>query len=181
MNRMRGAGLVLALWAMAAPATASAQASIFLMGGLAVPTGDYGEYADAGWLAQGGVTIPVGTAGVSIGAGGFYGVNNHGDIDGDKTNLYGGLGFVQYSIGDAASVSPYVYAGLGFMTHSYKSDTFPEGSGSGLAGTGGAGVNVPLGGVLGFVEGQYLTGFGDEIDGTDLFALSVGVAFNVGG
>jgi hypothetical protein len=67
------------------------------------------------------------------------------------------------------------------MTHSYKSDTFPEGSGSGLAGAGGAGVNIPLGGVIGFVEADYLTGFGDEVDGTDLFAISVGVAFDVGG
>jgi hypothetical protein len=181
MNRTRSSLLVVALWALLAPQTARAQASIFLMGGLSVPTGEYSDYANMGWLAQGGVTFPVGTAGVSLGAGGFYGVNNHEDVDGDKTNLYGGLGFVQYTIGNAAAVAPYVYAGLGFMTHSYKSDTFPEGSGSGLAGTGGAGVNVPLGGVLGFVEAEYLTGFGDEIDGSDLFILSVGVVFDVGG
>jgi hypothetical protein len=57
----------------------------------------------------------------------------------------------------------------------------PEGSGSGLAATAGAGVGIPLGGVTGFVEGQYLTGFGDEIDGTDLFAVSAGVSFPLGG
>jgi hypothetical protein len=182
MKRMRTAGLVVALSALIAPATASGQASIFVMGGLTVPTGDYSEYANTGWMAQGGAVFPVGPAGLSLGIDAFYGVNNHEPPpDGDKTNLYGGFAFVQYTIGDPAAVAPYVYAGPGFMTHSYKSDTLPEGSGSGLAATAGAGVGIPLGGVTGFVEGQYLTGFGDEIDGTDLFAVSAGVSFPLGG
>ncbi|MGE0159734.1 MAG: hypothetical protein AB7T31_10015 [Gemmatimonadales bacterium] len=180
MKPIRVAGLLVALWAWTAPIHASAQASIFVMGGATVPIGDYADYANTGWMAQAGAVFPVGPMGLSVGAGGFYGVNNH-TVDGDKTNLYGGLGFLQYTIGDAAAFSPYVYAGGGFMTHSYKSDTFPEGSGSGLAVTAGAGVNIPLGGATGFAEGEYLTGLGDEVDGTDLFAISAGVSFSVGG
>ena len=41
-------------------------------------------------------------------------------------------------------------------------------------------MNLPLGGTRAFVEGEYLTAFGD-IDGTDLFIVSVGVLFELGG
>jgi hypothetical protein len=181
MNRLQLAGLVVALSTGMFTSDASGQASIFVMGGLSVPTGDYGEIANAGWLAQAGVGIPVGAAGVTLGASGLYGVNNHEPPpDGDKTNLYGGLAFLQYTIGEATAVAPYVYGGVGFLTHSYKSETFTEESTSGLAGTVGGGVNIPLGGTIGFVEGEYLTGFGD-IDGTDLFVVSAGIVFEVGG
>ena len=67
------------------------------------------------------------------------------------------------------------------MTHSYKSETFPEGSGSGLAASGGAGVNFPIGGIMGYAETMYLTGIGDEVDGSDVLVGSVGVSFPLGG
>ncbi len=181
MHPSRVAAMVVALSAAGAPAVVSAQTSIFVMGGMAVPNADYSEYAENGWMAQAGVGVPLGAGAVTLGASGFYGVNNHAPPpDGDKTNLYGALGFLQYTIGDPTTVSPYVYAGGGFMVHAYKSETFAEDSASGLAATAGTGVNVPLGGILGFVEAEYLTAFGD-VDGTDLFVISAGVVFEVGG
>jgi hypothetical protein len=177
MKRFLGGVLAMAL--VAVPGGTAAQ-TVFVSAGAGIPVGDYGDYASVGWMAQGGVAFPIGTAGLSAGVGGLFGSNSH-DIDGDKTNLYGGAAFVQYTIGNEEAASGYVFGGPGYLTHSYKSDTSPEGSGSGLALAGGGGVNFPLGGVDAYAEGMYLTGLGDEIDGTDVFVASLGVTFPIGG
>ena len=173
MKRFFGGALALAL--VAVPGVASAQATMFLSAGASIPVSEFADYAGVGWMAQGGVSFPVGSPGLAVGVGGLYGSNSH-DVDGDRTDLLGAAGFVQYTIGDPASTSGYLFAGPGYVQHSYKSDTFPEGSVSGLAASGGGGVNIPIGGLTGYVEGMYLTGFGD-IDGTDLVVASVGISF----
>ncbi|MSR21229.1 MAG: hypothetical protein EXR91_09675 [Gemmatimonadetes bacterium] len=155
--------------------SASAQATMFLSAGAGIPVSDYADYASVGWMAQGGVAFPVGSPGLAVGVGGLYGSNGH-DIDGDRTDLLGAAAFVQYTIGDPASTSGYVFGGPGYVKHSFMSDTFPDASASGLAASGGAGVNIPMGGLTGYVEGMYLTGFGD-IDGTDIVVASVGISF----
>lgn len=159
---------------------ASAQANIFVSAGAALPIGDYGDYAGTGWMAQAGVGFPVASS-VSAGVGGFYGVNNH-DTDGDKTNLYGALAYALFTMGEDGSVQPYVFGGPGFMTHSYKSESFPsaEGSESALAAAAGAGVNIPFGSLEGFVEGMVLAGFSD-LDETRVIVLSGGLSFPLGG
>ncbi|NNL30949.1 MAG: hypothetical protein HKO77_08000, partial [Gemmatimonadetes bacterium] len=104
------------------------------------------------------------------------------DTDGDKTNLYGGMALLGYSFGSPAEVSPMVFGGLGFLTHSYKSDTFPaaEGSESGLALGLGAGLGFPLGSVGGMVAASYNMGFGD-VDGTTFVGISAAIQIAVGG
>lgn len=174
MKRFFGSAVAVALVALSAQG-ASAQATMFLSAGASIPVSDYGDYASVGWMAQGGVAFPVGSPGLAAGVGGLYGSNSH-DIAGDRTDLLGAAAFVQYTIGDPASTSGYVFAGPGYVQHSYKSDTSPEGSNSGLAASGGGGVNIPIGGLTGYVEGMYLTGFGD-IDGTDVVVASVGISF----
>lgn len=182
MIRLLGAGLVVTLAAFAAPSGSAAQASIFVGGGLSVPTGDYGEFAKAGWMGQAGVVVPMGAGGFGIGASGFYGSSSHdAPFDGDKTNLYGGTAFVIYTMSGDGALLPYAFAGPAYMTHAYKPETGADVSGSGLGLTGGVGADIPIGSVRGFVEGQYLTGIGDEVDGTDLFNINVGVSFPLGG
>lgn len=172
--------------ALLMPATAQAQA-VFVGGGATVPTGDFSDFgggdgANTGWMGFGGVLFPVGDAGLSAGAEAFYGSNSH-DTDGDKTNLYGGLALLAYSFGaPGAAVSPMVFGGLGFMTHSYKSESFPaaEGSESGLAMGFGAGLGFPLGGVGGMVAASYNMGLGN-IDATTFIGISAGIQIAVGG
>jgi hypothetical protein len=181
MNRLLGVGLALTLSAMALPNGVAAQASIFVAGGLTVPTSDFGDFAKAGWMGHAGVLVSVGAAGLSVGADGFYGSNSHdAPFEDDKTNLYGALAFVEYTITGAGALSPYVFAGPGFMTHAFKPETGTDESDSGLALGGGVGVDIPVGGVNVFVEGMYLTGFGD-VDTTRLFGINVGVGFPLGG
>jgi hypothetical protein len=68
------------------------------------------------------------------------------------------------------------------MKHSYKSESAPaiEGSASGLTAGAGAGLGFPMGGVVGLVQGYFLTGFGD-IDGTQFFGIDLGVGIPLGG
>jgi len=175
--------MALALAATLWPAGASAQVVLSLAGGVTVPTSDYGDYANTGWLGHADIGFPVGENGLSVGASGYYGSNNH-ETDGDKTNLYGGLGWVGYTFETGASVMPTVWGMAGSLTHSYKSDTTPsaEGSDTGFAFGGGAGLGFPLGGVTGRVQAWYLTAsIGDPSSTTALFGVDVGVQFVVGG
>ena len=181
MKRLVAAALTLAFFGVTAPSQASAQVSIGIGGGASFPAGDYGDYAKTGWIGSAGVTFAVGESGLGVGATGFYGSNNHSDVDGDKTNLLGGVASLNYAFATGGAATPYILGGLGFMKHSYKSDSFPslEGSSSGLVFGGGAGVMFPLGSINGRVQGTYLMGSGD-IDGTQFFAVGAGVSIPLG-
>ncbi len=174
MKRFICSTLAVATLAVAAQ-SGTAQARVFVSGGASIPVSDYKDDAKVGYMAQAGIGFPVGAPGFVVGIGGLYGSNSH-DQDGDKTNLAGAAAYINYDFGTTA----YVFAGPGYVKRSYKSDTFPDGSGSGLAATGGGGVNISVRGIDAFVEGMYLTGFGD-IDGTDAFIASLGATFPVGG
>jgi hypothetical protein len=186
MKRIVCATLALALLVISAP-DASAQVSAFVGGGVTIPMGDFADFngdaagdegANTGWQAAAGVLFAVGESGLSVGGRGFYGSNNH-DTEGDKTNLYGATGLATFAFG-SGTISPFIYGELGFLTHSYKSDTFEDESSSGLALGGGAGLTFPLGGLAGHVVAGYMMGSGD-VDGTDLVGISAGVNIPFGG
>lgn len=171
--------------ALLTPGAAHAQA-VFLGASAIVPTGDFSDFgagdgANTGWMGFGGVLFPVGEAGLSAGVEGFFGSNSH-DTDGDKTNLYGAMALLGYAFGAPTEVSPMVFGGLGYLTHSYKSEDFPsaEGSESGLALGFGAGLGFPLGSVGGWAAASYNMGLGD-VDGTTFLAISLGIQIAVGG
>lgn len=178
--------LTAGLLSLLAPAATSAQVTLSAAAGATFPTGGYGDLAKTGWLAHGGVSVPLGTAPVSVGVDGFFGSNSHdtgvaGVSDGDKTNLYGAAGSVSYVVGDPAGpVVPVVFGLLGFMTHSFKSDVSPEGSNTSFAAGGGAGIGFPLGSVGGTLEGWWVTGFSDNKD-TKIIGVDLGVRIPLGG
>jgi len=178
-KRLFPASALLALLVLI-PATASAQAFGFLGAGVTFPSGDYGDYANAGWLGSAGVGFPIGDAGLAVGAEAFYGQNNHDSPPspkGDKTLPYGALGFVQYSFGNLDRLHPYVLGGAGLMVHKYSSDTFKGDSDTKFAYTFGAGVSYPLGGTTGlYGEGRY---YGR--DGTNFVGILGGLYVTFGG
>jgi len=153
-KRLSAAAIFVALMLLI-PAAVSAQAFGFLGAGVTFPSGDYGDYANTGWLGSAGVGFPIGDAGLAVGGEAFYGQNNH-DFKGDKTHPYGVLGFVQYSFGNMDKLHPYVLGGAGIMVHKYSSDTYKGDSDTKFAYTFGAGVSYPLGGTTGlYGEGRY--------------------------
>lgn len=161
---------------LAAPSVVFAQ-SIYAGGGVSIPTGEYGDYADSGWLGVAGVTFPVGDGGFAVGAEGFYGQNNHNDVDGDKTNPYGAMAILMYDFGSGESLGFYVFGGAGLLVHKFSSDTSEGGSDSNFGYQGGAGVGVPLGDAFGiWVEGRFM-GASD----TNFFGILGGFSIDVGG
>ena len=181
MRRLLSATLAAALFALSGPEDSFAQANVFLGGGATFPVSDFGELANTGWQGWGGVLVPVGDAGISVGAEGFYGSNNH-EIDGNKTKLYGGLGLVGMQWGDPEGLQPAVFGGLGLMKRSFTSDAIPilDSSATSLAWGGGAGVGYPIGGVSGFLGASYTSGTGDENFAIRYFTIGLSAMIPVG-
>ena len=170
--------------AFAFPLTASAQ-SIYVLAGASLPTGDYGDEdtfdAETGWLAAAGVTIPVGEAGLWVGAEGMYGRNGIADID-ESFKLFSVMGIVGYDIPTESTVSPYVWGGAGLMS---VSTTFEDSeSESGFGWQLGAGVGFETGGNINpFVEARYQSGsidLDEESFTVSLIGLEAGVSIGLG-
>ena len=169
------------------PSQGSAQIGVFVGAGGTLPTGDYGEYADMGWMLEAGANYAINDSGLYLFGEGLFGSNGHGGdlgIDGDKTNLLGVFGGVELNLAPEADAGFFVFAEVGMLKHDYKSDDFPEyeGSENAVAFGGGAGYNFPIGGLNGWALARYLQGQFDGEDGsTAFFGVSAGVSFPLGG
>ena len=154
-----------------------AQTSIFVGAGPTFPVGDYGTYAKTGWLAAAGFSVPVGTKGLSAGAELAFGSNKHSDIAGGKTNLFGGFGFLQYRVGNPAKPGVYLFGEAGALNHQYKpvSTSGVSSDDWGFAVGGGAGVDIPMGGVSLYVEARIITR-----SGTGFVPIMAGIAIPFG-
>lgn len=159
--------------ALALPLTANAQ-SVFVLAGLSSPSSDFGDFADTGWLAAGGVTFPVGEAGLWAGAEGLFGQNGFSNVDDETYKVFSAMGILGYDIQTESSVSPYVFGGLGLMSLSNGD------SESGFGWQLGGGVGFETGGnVSPFVEGRYQSA---SLDGGTLaiFGVAGGVSIGLG-
>lgn len=172
MSKRRVVPLLFAL--LLVPAVVHAQAYLFVGGGPTFPSGEYGDYANTGWMAHAGLGFPVGPQGMSVGVDAFYGQNNHSDIDGDKTNPLGAMGFLLYRLGNPERPGVYLFGEGGLLVHKYGSDTFDSESDSQFAFGGGAGVSIPLGSKSLFVEGHYTTS-----DGTNFISAIAGITIGL--
>lgn len=163
------------LFLLAVPAAVSGQ-GIFVGGGVTIPTGDFGDYADTGWLASAGFSFDIGEAGLSAGVEGFYGENKHSDVDGDKTNPYGAMGFLLYRAGNAESVGPYFYGGAGLLVHRFSPASGDSESDTNFGYEAGAGLDFPFSDNVGaWVEGRFM-GASD----TNFFGIVAGLGFGLG-
>lgn len=162
-----------ALMGFAVPA--QSQTTLYIAGGASFPTGDFGEYADTGWMGAVGAIFGLGDSGFGVGGEFFYGQNNHSVEDFDlnsKTSPYGAMAIVDYAFGEPGTVRPYVFGGLGVLVHRFSADGFDSESESQFGYQFGAGVGLPMG--L-FFEGRYM---GSE--DTNYFAALAGWAFGLG-
>ncbi|MDP2470358.1 MAG: acyloxyacyl hydrolase [Candidatus Palauibacterales bacterium] len=168
---------VLALLGFAIPSQVHAQV-IYVSGGATFPTGDFGDYANTGWMAAGGVLFGVGDSGLGVGGELFYGQNNH-SVEGvdlnSKTSPYGAMAIVDYSFGNGG-IDPYVFGGAGVMVHRYSAEGFDSESETKFGYQFGAGIGFPIGETTEiYAEGRYM-GATD----TQYFGLLGGFAFGIG-
>lgn len=161
------------LMALALPQEGQAQ-SIYVLAGLSAPTGDYGDVADTGWLAAGGVTFPVGQAGLWAGAEGLYSRNGFSNVEDESFKLFSAMGVLGYDIPTESSVSPFVFGGLGLMSLSNgDSDSgFGWQLGGGVAFEGESNITP-------FVEGRYQSASIEDFT-VSFFGLEAGVSVGLG-
>ncbi len=138
---------------------AQGRPSLFLAAGPSFPLGDFGDYAKTGWFSYAGFNVPIGDKGLSAGGNVAYGSNKHSDVVGDKTNLMGGFGFLQYRAGNPAKPGVYFYGEVGALNHQFKaagSSGYGSASEWKLAVGGGAGIDIPAGPVGLFIEASII-------------------------
>jgi opacity protein-like surface antigen len=169
---------LLAMLGFVAPMQADAQTTLYISGGGSFPTGDFGNYADTGWMIAGGAIFGVGTSGLGVGIEGFYGQNNHSVSEVDlnsKTSPYGVMAIIDYGF-EAGSVQPYVFGGAGLLVHRFSADNVESESDSQFGYQFGAGLGFPIASSTDiYVEGRYM-GSSD----TNYFAALAGFAFGLG-
>ena len=178
------ATLTLALFA-AAP---SAGQSVFFGAGPTFPISDYGDYANTGFLAIGGVLIPVGGP-ASLVLEGFYGQNSHSEDAGSgKTNPLGAMGGVVLDFSGEGEAGPYVFGEAGLMVHKYSPETGEGDSETAFGFGGGAGYGFPLGNLSAWIEGRYMSASYDAEEGsaassesTAFVGIVAGVSIPLGG
>ena len=166
-----------------APAHAAGQARVHFRGALTLPTGQYRNVARAGWMGHGAFFVSPWDVPLEAGLAAFWGRNAHEPPPvGDRSEVYGALARLQYRYDWGALLSPYVGGLGGVMTRRFRSASQPglNGSISSFAVGAVAGVELPLRGVVGFLEAWWLSALRD-VDGTRLAGISVGIGFPVGG
>jgi len=169
--------------ALSPPAQVSAQ-GVYIGAGMSIPTSDFSDEHDSGFLGVGGVSFPIGMEGLSVFGEGFWGRNSFSDEDA-TTNPYGLMGGLLYNFSAEGSPGIYVFGQAGLMVHKYSSDTYEDESNSGLGYGGGAGFNFPMDGVDLWVEARYLAASIEDSAGfsetTAFFGLLAGISLVLGG
>jgi hypothetical protein len=186
MNRYSLPACLLALGLATAPAAGQ---SIYVLVGPSFPVGDFGEYANTGIHAAGGATFAVSNR-IDLYGEAFWGQNSH-DGEGDsKTNPYGFMAGALLEVASGGTVEPYVFGGAGIMVHKYTAEF--EGSSeddteSAVGFQVGGGLGFDLGTAHAFGEARFLSASfdpevsGEESESTAFFAVTVGLAFKLGG
>ena len=165
---------VFALMGFAVPA--QAQTTLYVGAGGSFPTGDFGDYANTGWMAIGGAVFGLGDSGFGVGGEIFYGQNNHNDdfgtvFENSKTTPYGIMAIADYAFGSPDGLQPYLFGGLGLLVHKFSADNIDSESESQFGYQFGAGLAFPIG--L-FVEGRYM-----GAEDTKYFGVLAGWAFDL--
>ncbi len=161
-------------------ASAQAQVSVGVGGGLTIPLGDLGDVAKTGWhgLANVGYNLP---SGLGLRGDFYYGENKFDGASG-KTKLAGGFGNILYNFKGAGTVHPYVIGSIGFVNAKGEASAggvTVSGSETKIAFGGGAGIKFKAGSDASiFAEGRYLT-VNTSGSNTNFIPITVGVSFGL--
>lgn len=134
----------------------------FFGGGLATGTGDLGQDTSNGWHLFGGLDLPFGTQGVTVGVTASY---THIPYGGgfqeatDVTGVFGEVGYV-FNAASASVAKPYLRGGAGVLVNRYDPGLIDANATSdaraGL--TAGAGVRLSLGATAVLLGAQLSSG-----------------------
>lgn len=173
MNRYRHVGAALLLLAgIPALATAQARGYVGLGGGMAFPTGTFGDAADTGYLGQiiAGITGPSSRLGGRVD--GMFISNDYGPYTYQQVGV---MGDVVLSPRARAKTAPYLLAGLGFVNGKTTGTGSPLGSETKLAFNAGGGLDIRTRGQVSvYLEARWVT-VRTEVNSTSYFPVTIGL------
>lgn len=151
---------------------------IFVGGGLTIPTGDFGDFADTGWMTTGGFGVDIGESGLAAGVEGFYGQSSE-EVGEADVDLYGAMGFLLYRVGNPARVGPYLFAGAGIHGVDVTDPATEDASETKFGYEFGAGLDFPFATRVGaWLEGRFMGS--SAFESTNFFGILAGLAFSLG-
>jgi len=174
-NLVAGLAMAAAVLALAPGAEAQTSVSFGIGPSVAVPTGDFGEFAKMG--VGGGAGLVIRPNGGQLGIRATVGFNQFsedgGADDAPKVTNITPMASLVYSLTSSGSVTPYISGGAGLMMQSYDGD-----SESAFGFSGGAGLAFGTGNTRFFVEAAYVTASKDG-GTTSYMPVTAGVAFRL--
>jgi hypothetical protein len=160
---------------LSSPAVGQTPLLVWAGAGPSIPLGDFGDAADAGWMAGAGLLAVIGQSGLWAGVEGTLGRNSFKDYDGGNWELMGGGGMVGYTLSPGARARPYVFGNVGLLSLKASAGGFSSDSESGLSMGAGGGVTYSLTESASlFASGRYLT---VDIEGDRLNMVPITVGF----
>lgn len=157
--------------ALFAPSHGQAQ-SVYLLAGGAFPTSEFGDAFDTGWMAAGGIQLPLGPGGLWFGVEGSYGQNGTA-VDGVDANPIGAMAKLGLDIPIPGGLNPYVFIGGGLLalkaTVGDVSDTVSK-----FGYQAGGGFDLGSGLISPFIEVRY-----EGSEDIDFFGASVGLSIGL--
>jgi hypothetical protein len=193
MREVFVAGIVALCASLSAPVQAAAQFNFTVGGGVTVPGSTFADGiesviaaesrqpANNGWSLSLDVAYTVAGSGVTVGARGLMGLTSHVDIE-PGTTLAAALLFGEYAFEWVPTVEPFLYAGAGHLSYSYRSRTLKISTkdAEGTAIQLGGGVGLPIGGLTLRLDGSWTRGAG-TVDGIDFIRLGATMRMTFGG
>ncbi len=181
MNRLTKFVAVAAV--MMTPVMVSAQSSAIgfgVSGGLSVPTGDFGDAAEAGYSVAGHVFLkPASMKSLRFrGDVSYDSYSRKGNNDGSFRNL-GFVGNALYDLATSGGAKPYVLGGVGLFNGKGTSKIGSLSVSNSNTDVGiqvGGGVNFQLSGFSTFLEAKYVNVFSDP-NSTGFIPITFGVRF----
>lgn len=155
MSRSFRIGAALALAALGfVPSLASAQTTTYnLAAGWSMPTGDFGDFNDAGFALIGGLGFAMPGSPIRFRAEGLYNQFNHKRSDeSSRAGGFTGNALYDFAMGPGTPFTPYAIGGIGL----YGTRLFDEESTAWNVGWNiGGGIKFPLTGFSVYVEARY--------------------------
>lgn len=165
----------LSLSALAFAPGADAQARFGLAAGLAMPTGDFADFATAGFNVEGSAEFRPATMPFGIRADLSYmrfGADEDAGLDGNFSAFGGALNAIFQMAGIAAT--PYLIVGPTITNLSADIEGVDVEDETKIGAQGGIGVKFPLSGFTSKLEARYHTIFTDD-ENTNMFIINFGI------
>jgi len=154
MRRFLSAGILSLSCLAAAPAVAIAQGMSFnVAGGLALPTGSFGDVHDAGYILAAGLGLGAPQMPIRFRAEFMFDEFNRKSPFGGTSRITGvtGNGIYNFPVSPNAPLTPYAIGGIGFYGTRVGSGASDTNIGWNLGG----GLRIPLSGFSTYVEARY--------------------------